>query len=76
MDGRTPTASSDGLTLLARHDLGGHGDGMQVIRRGHALYVGHTGTTGLGTSVLDVTDPARPVLVTEWRLALLGCKRL
>jgi hypothetical protein len=60
------TASAAGLRLIAHSDLGGHGDGMQVIRHGGALYVGHTGTTGAGTSVLDVTDPARPVLVTQW----------
>ena len=52
--------------MLAHHDLGGHGDGMQVVRSGNALYVGHTGTTGMGTSVLDVTDPAHPVLVSQW----------
>jgi hypothetical protein len=63
---RTPAASSAGLTLLARHDLGGHGDGMQVVRSGDALYVGHTGTTGMGTSVLDVTDPECPVLISQW----------
>ena len=63
---RPPAASSAGLCLLAHHDLGGHGDGMQVVRSGNALYVGHTGTTGMGTSVLDVTDPARPVLVSQW----------
>ena len=39
---------------------------MQVIRHGDAVYVGHTGTTGAGTSVLDAADPARPVLVTQW----------
>jgi hypothetical protein len=61
-----PAASSAGLRLLAHHDLGGYGDGMQVVRAGHALYVGHTGTTGMGTSVLDVTDPAYPVLVSQW----------
>ncbi|HEY6479461.1 MAG TPA: hypothetical protein VIZ00_05495 [Streptosporangiaceae bacterium] len=66
MTERPAAASSAGLRLLAHHDLGGHGDGMQVVRRGNALYVGHTGTTGMGTSVLDVTDPARPVLVRQW----------
>jgi len=60
------TASAAGLRLLAHHGLGGHGDGMQVIRHGDAVYVGHTGTTGAGTSVLDAADPARPVLVTQW----------
>ncbi|HEX9357489.1 MAG TPA: hypothetical protein VF933_27195 [Streptosporangiaceae bacterium] len=37
------TRSAAGLRLLAHHDLGGHGDGMQVLREGDALYVGHTG---------------------------------
>jgi hypothetical protein len=60
------TASATGLRLLAHHGLGGYGDGMQVIRSGDALYVGHTGTTGMGTSILDVADPSDPVLVTQW----------
>ncbi len=60
------TADAAGLRLLAHHDLGGRGDGMQVIRNGDVLYVGHTGTTGAGTSILDVTDPAAPVLAGQW----------
>ena len=60
------TGSATGLSLLAHHGLGGYGDGMQVLREGDALYVGHTGTTGMGTSILDVSDPVRPVLVTQW----------
>ncbi len=55
-----------GLRVLAQHDLGGYGDGMQVLREGDTLYVGHMGTSGIGTSILDVADPARPVLVTQW----------
>ena len=54
------TASAAGLRLLAHHGLGGHGDGMQVIRHGDVLYVGHTGTSGMGTTILDVAGPARP----------------
>jgi len=64
--GAARTASAARLRLIAHCDLGGHGDGMQVQRHGNAVYVGHTGTTGAGTSVLDVTDPSRPVLVTQW----------
>jgi hypothetical protein len=60
------TASSVGLGLVAHHDLGGYGDGMQVIRHDDAVYVGHTGTSGMGTSILDATDPSRPELVTQW----------
>jgi hypothetical protein len=38
---------------------------MQVMRHGDYLYVGHTGTTGAGTSILDVANPRRPVLVEQ-----------
>jgi hypothetical protein len=55
-----------GLREVARHDLGRRGDAMQVMRHQDALYVGHTGTTGAGTSILDVGDPRRPVLVEQW----------
>jgi hypothetical protein len=67
--GAACTASAAGLRLLGHHELGGYGDGMQVIRSGDSLYVGHTGTTGMGTSILDVADPADPVLVTQWPAA-------
>jgi hypothetical protein len=55
-----------GLRLRAHHDLAGSGDGMQVIRHGDVLYVGHVGTSGMGTSILDVSDPGRPRLVEQW----------
>jgi hypothetical protein len=60
------TASSTGLRLVGHHDLGGNGDGMQLMRAGDVLYVGHTGTTKAGTSILDVADPTAPRLVTQW----------
>lgn len=62
----TVPASAQGLRLLAQHDLDGRGDGMQVLREGDALYVGHNGTTGAGTSILDVSSPSRPRLVAQW----------
>ena len=55
-----------GFRHLAHHDLGGFGDGMQVLREGDALYVAHFGITGMGTSILDVSNPARPELVAQW----------
>jgi hypothetical protein len=66
MSAAAQPGTAAGLRLLARHDLGGYGDGMQVLRDGDTLYVGHAGSTGMGTSILDVTDPAQPVLVTQW----------
>ena len=57
--------SAAGLRLLAHSDLGGSGDGMQVLREGDALYVGHFGPSGMGTSILDVSDPAGPIVVEQ-----------
>lgn len=60
------TAEARGLRTVAHDDLGGCGDGMQVLRHGDALYVGHTGPSGMGTSILDVRDPRRPRLIRQW----------
>jgi len=59
--------ASHGFRQLTRHDLGGYGDGMQVMRSGDALYVGHFGRSGMGTSVLDASDPTDLRLVRQWR---------
>jgi hypothetical protein len=61
-----PVTATAGFTVASHHDLGGRPDGMQVVRDGDFLYVGHTGTTGAGTSILDVSDPAEPKLVEQW----------
>lgn len=58
--------AAKGLRRVAGHDLGGHGDGMQVQRMGDVVYVGHTGTSGAGTSILDVSDVRHPKLVRQW----------
>ncbi|HEY3685198.1 MAG TPA: hypothetical protein VGL93_19360 [Streptosporangiaceae bacterium] len=60
------TADARGLRAIGHSGLGGHGDGMQVLRHGDALYVGHAGTSGAGTSILDVADPRTPRLVRQW----------
>jgi hypothetical protein len=39
---------------------------MQVLCEGNVAYVGHHGPSGAGTSILDVSDPARPQLVAQW----------
>jgi hypothetical protein len=38
---------------------------MQVMRHGPALYVGHLGTSGMGTSVLEVGDVTSPRVVRQ-----------
>jgi hypothetical protein len=53
------------LRLIGHTDLEGCGDGMQVMRHGAALYVGHLGTSGMGTSVLDVGDETSPRVVRQ-----------
>jgi hypothetical protein len=57
---------NDGFRLIGESDLAGYGDGMQVMPFGDALYVGHFGTSGMGTTILDVSDPAAPVVVRQW----------
>jgi hypothetical protein len=52
--------------VVSHSDLDGCGDGMQVLREGDALYVGHYGSSGMGTTVLDVRDPERPHIVDQW----------
>jgi len=58
---------SSGLRLVGHSNLGGFGDGMQIMRSGDALYVGHFGPSGMGTSILDVSDVSDPQLVRQWR---------
>jgi len=52
--------------VVSHSDLAGCGDGMQVLRHGDALYVGHYGKSGMGTTVLDVRDAASPRIVEQW----------
>jgi hypothetical protein len=55
-----------GFRVVSHCGLDGCGDGMQVLREGDALYVGHYGSSGMGTTVLDVSDPERPRIVDQW----------
>ena len=50
-----------GFELLGRHDLGGKGSTMQLMSHGRHLYVGNM-EPGVGTAVLDVSEPRNPVL--------------
>ena len=56
-----------GLRGIGHHALDGFGDGMQVQKQGDALYVGHFGVSGAGTSILDASDPTDLRLVRQWR---------
>ena len=61
------TEDASGLRTIGHSDLGGFGDGMQVVQEGDALYVGHFGPSGMGTSVLDIADRSNPRLVKQWQ---------
>jgi hypothetical protein len=52
--------------VVSHSDLGGCGDGMQVLRHGDALYVGHYGKSGMGTTILDVSDAEHPKITAQW----------
>src|SRR5437867_10816640 len=54
-----------GLELVGHSDLAGRGDGMQIMRNGDLLYVGHMGDFGVGTSVVDIADPGRPKVLQQ-----------
>ena len=64
--GRGLDDEARGLRGIGHSDLGGYGDGMQVQKDGDALYVGHFGVSGAGTSILDASDPTDLRLVTQW----------
>ncbi len=56
-----------GFTQIGQSNLGGFGDGMQVMRgEAGALYVAHFGPSGKGTSILDASDPSDLRLVRQW----------
>src|SRR5438105_9877766 len=54
-----------GVELVGHSDLDGRGDGMQIMRNGDVLYVGHMGDFGIGTSVVDIADPGTPRVISQ-----------
>ncbi len=65
MTARPDALEQRGLELVGHADLDGKGDGMQIMRSGDVVYVGHMGDFGVGTSVVDVADPARPRVLLQ-----------
>lgn len=57
--------SSWNVTAVGHTDLNGHGDCMHVNVQGNYAYVAHMGDDRVGTSVVDVSDPTRPTVVTQ-----------
>lgn len=65
MTGQPRALEQRGLELVGHTDLDGKGDGMQIMRAGNIAYVGHMGDFGVGTSVVEVSDPARPRVLRQ-----------
>src|SRR5439155_21680752 len=53
------------MRLVGQTDLNGHGDCMHVNLKDGFAFVGHMGQSRVGTSVVDVSDPRRPRVVTQ-----------
>lgn len=62
---RTETVEARNIHLIGHTDLDGHGDCMHVNVKDGFAFVGHMGGDRVGTSVVDVTNPAQPRLVTQ-----------
>ena len=65
MKGLPRALERQGLELVGHCDLDGKGDGMQIMRSGDVLYVGHMGDFGVGTSVVDIADAAAPRVIRQ-----------
>src|SRR5262245_28904755 len=53
------------MRLVGQTNLNGHGDGMHVNLKDGFAFVGHMGESRVGTSVVDVSHPTRPRVVTQ-----------
>ncbi len=60
-----PVPDARGLELIGHCDLGGKGDGMQIMRNGDVVYVGHMGDFNVGMSIVDVSDLTQPRLIAQ-----------
>lgn len=56
---------SHGMRLVGHCAMNGRGDAMQIDVSGDHAYIGHLGEYGVGTSVVDISDPSEPTLVTQ-----------
>src|SRR5215468_8189841 len=53
------------MRLVGQTTLNGHGDCMHVNLKDDFAFVAHMGESRVGTSVVDVSDPSRPRVVTQ-----------
>ncbi len=60
-----PSTEAVHMSIVGHIDLDGKGDGMHVNVVDGIAYMGHMGYNDLGTSIIDVSDPSRPALITQ-----------
>lgn len=53
------------MSVIGHIDLDGNGDLMHINVSDGVAYVGHMGTNDLGTSIIDVSNPSRPEVITQ-----------
>jgi len=53
------------MRLVGQTGLNGHGDCMHVNVQNGFAFIGHMGESRVGTSIVDVSDPSRPRVVTQ-----------
>jgi hypothetical protein len=53
------------MRLVGQTNLNGHGDCMHINLKDGFAFVAHMGESRVGTSVVDVSDPSRPRVVTQ-----------
>ena len=60
-----PPTDAQRMSIIGHIDLDGKGDCMHVNVVDGVAYVGHMGYNDLGTSIIDVSDPRNPHLITQ-----------
>ena len=66
MTSNTPTRTdAHRMSIVGHIDLDGKGDCMHVNVVDGVAYVGHMGYNDLGTSIIDVSNPAKPELISQ-----------
>src|SRR5262245_17461792 len=65
MAGMAKPAEAWNVRLVGQTDLNGHGDCMHGNLKHSFAFVAHMGESRVGTSVVDISDPRQPRVVTQ-----------
>src|SRR4051812_15377877 len=53
------------MRLVGHHDLNGHGDGMQLLKKDRYVYIAHLGTSPMALTIVDAADPSHPRVLKQ-----------